>query len=204
VSPDDLDCDGLVAGADCNDMCPTGSMTCNPDAGVCGSPTVCGLGCAKQGFCAIATCINPMACSDTCAAKPTFDEQMKCALPAGHIEIKVDMMLARPCVGAVYFSPYGHECANPRIEWTEPFNDGWQFTVGPAGTGMCRLALDTTLSSALFAGDHHMIISFDPLPGTLSRWSAVVGVIDGPQGCTTDPGGFKVVDPSLGTGYFCP
>ncbi|HSD89230.1 MAG TPA: hypothetical protein VLB44_16995 [Kofleriaceae bacterium] len=200
----DSDCDGIVASADCNDLCPPDTRSCSPDLSVCGTADTCGLACAKQNSCTITVCMPDTACSSTCAlTAATLDARLGCAIDhtVNHIQINVDVMQDQPCANQFVFTPYGRPCINPRIEWADPRLDDWKFQISANGTTDCQLQMESA-SNAPFVGDHHVIVSFDPLPGQSSRWSAIVGVQPGITQCTTE--GYQVVNPEAGAPYECP
>jgi hypothetical protein len=61
--------------------------------------------------------------------------------------------------------------------------------------------MDSSLATA-FQGDHHLIVSFDPIAPATSRWSAVIGVQPSTNAtCTT--AGYHMSDPQPGTPYDC-
>jgi hypothetical protein len=208
-SPDDADCDGLVASADCNDACPTGATTCNPDGAICASPTACGIGCAKNGFCAISACAPPAACMDPCAKLATFEERMKCASnnTHDHLQIDVNMNGGMPCARSFHVLPYQTPCFNPKKEWVEPFNDNWSFEVAPSTntTGEVMITMDGLATNQSFSNDHHMLISCDPKPPALSRWSFIIGIQPGTSDCLagSEPN-YTIRQTLVGMPFFCP
>jgi hypothetical protein len=205
LSPDDADCDGLVTSADCNDTCPTGAMTCNPDAGFCSSGTTCGLGCAKGGMCAISTCGPPTACSDTCAKHLAFDQRMKCASDAtpDHLQIDVFMNGGTPCARSFLVMPYQLPCVHPKAEWIEQLNDNWSFSVAPGSNADVLITMDALSTTQSFSNDHHLLISCDPKAGELARWSFFIGVQPGTSNCGPLPN-YMLRDSALGSAFFCP
>lgn len=206
LPPDDSDCDGLASTLDCNDLCPPDSPTCSQSVDVCGTAGMCGLACAKQNVCTITTCLPDLACGLDCASFPaTPAGRLACTIDhtTNHIQINVDTLNGQPCTQQFLFSPYGRACTNPRIEWVDPrFLDDWKFKISATNGGSaCQLQMESA-SNALFDGDHHMIVSFDPIGGAMSRWSAVVGVQPVNPQCTST--GFQLVTPEAGMAYDCP
>lgn len=181
VHPDDEDCDGRIATADCNDLCPTGSTGCM-NRGVCsgGANNTCGLGCAMgTDSCTPEVCTPMATCSALCAAAGIADKRLECMLDRtpDHLEITVDTMGAPGplCQDQFAFAPYAALCKNPIIEWVDPRVLGdYKLTISES-SGKCVVHL-ATATSAAFVGQHHILVSIDPPNGSGPRPTFILGV----------------------------
>jgi hypothetical protein len=196
VLPDDADCDGHVAMADCNDVCPPNTPTCDQMLAVCATAAQqCALSCNKSSptSCTPEVCLPAEICGTSCAGFPsTLEDRMRCYsthAPAGtafsHSEIELHKDTeGKLCTDTVRWSPFGRPCKNPIIEWYDTSLDDYQYQVTERSDGQCELKLRSETNAAFF-GDHHLLISIDPMVSGAPRWSFVIGLngLDS-QGCT--------------------
>ncbi|HUS32351.1 MAG TPA: hypothetical protein VMZ53_27815 [Kofleriaceae bacterium] len=206
LSPDDADCDGVVASADCNDLCPAGSTKCNPDETVCGGANSCGLGCAINGLCRIETCLPTIACTNCGMFAASLDDRMKCVSsdPAHHLSVLVDTLGGKPCARSFDVPNYGRPCSGVTEVWQQNFGDGWDLTVSPSANDLthCIVELTNTSTSATFAGDHHVLVAFPPRAPSSSQWSVLLGVKDVPATACQIDGGYTI-DGNVGAPNDC-
>jgi hypothetical protein len=195
LSPNDADCDGIVANADCNDLCPTGSTTCAANESVCGTPSVCGLGCATDLVCTIQTCLPDLACDPMCVTRypiPTLDNRLECVsdLPDPHLTVNLHLSSGKPCARELELSFYNRPCTGAHVIWRQTkYNDGWTINVTPSPNdpGLCHVDLVNANTASSFAGDHHVLVAFPPMSNSMSEWTVLLGVRDAPatSGCTS-------------------
>jgi hypothetical protein len=207
LSPDDLDCDGVVAGTDCNDLCPIGSTLCSPDLSVCGTDMTCGLGCARTGdACQIQTCLPDIACSADCVLKgPSLDTRMDCAAKniAPHLTVNVNMTSGTPCARVFTVPIYNRSCAGVVELWEQNFFDGWSIEVKPSANdpNHCEVSMNHLNPTASFSGDHHVLVAFPPISPSQSQWSVMLGVRPGTTPCGIE--GYTI-DQLIGMPNDCP
>lgn len=185
MSPNDFDCDGIAPTIDCNDFCPAGATQCDPNAAICGDTSACGVGCTAGGGCEIAQCLPTDVCGDACQQKGIrIEERMNCYadLPGNdHLELQLPMSpMQRPCTNALELDvPGGHFCTEPKILWFDKRKDDYKFDIEPSATNPSACLLSwMSPSNAIFAGEHHVLISFAGVLGR-PRWSIMIGVAPG-------------------------
>lgn len=186
VLPDDADCDGHVANVDCNDTCPPGAPLCNQMDSVCAPTTTsCALACQKSGqtACNPSVCLPPQACEQQCAlAPPTIDSRMGCYIDpiTGFAQHHLDLYIHKDanlqlCTDTMQFSPYQRPCKNPIIEWFDSSLDKWTYKITERSDGQCEIKMIKPTDSS-FVGDHHILISIDPMTTTGARWTFLLGI----------------------------
>jgi hypothetical protein len=133
-----------------------------------------------------------------------FDQRMKCASDAtpDHLQIDVFMTGGIPCTRTFSVLPYQLACTHAKLEWTEPLNDNWSFSVTSSTGGDVGIAMEAPSMSQSFSNDHHLLISCDPKPNQLARWSFFIGVQPASSSCGPLPN-YAVRDSALGSPFFC-
>jgi len=181
VRGDDRDCDGVLAGSDCNDLayCAPGDSSCSTAISLCQAS--CSVGCRVNNVCESALCLPAAACADNaaCRTATTLAERLACV--AGQAtQVKIGLLdTGRPCVDTFVLPlPTTTHCSNPLIEYAEPLADRYTFEVTDGATS-CGFSIKKPSNAGAFSGTHHLLVSIDPPNGTGPRptfFIAVTGV----------------------------
>jgi hypothetical protein len=207
VRADDRDCDGFTRADDCDDAAFCADEGCGA-LGVCGDGDTCAIGrCTNHltgpATCEPVTCVIPGLCAPDCIAY-TGPEDLPgrdfcgIGLSLQHGELLIPTEGGKVCnqAGSVdYFAtfalPNGLPCNAPLVDYVDPRTPGFTYDIQPALAGTdCRLYVFPNAAGAVFAGDHHIMISFQPADPTLPRWSLVIGVAALAMGSCTTPAQF--------------